>query len=113
MDQTIYILKNLKWWLTQYSEKQDASILKLKQVPTLSQIVDWVGFVVDAKFAALISGTDSHDLLREINAMVLVQNELCEKMKDIPGTKLQFISKRALPKSHAAVGAYSIELLSL
>ena len=113
MDQAIYVLNNLKWWLGHYAEKQQATISKHKTVPTLSQIVDWVGYVVDAKFTALVSSADSHELLREINAMILVQNELCERMKDIPGTKIQFITRKSMPKSHGAIGAYSIEVLTI
>ena len=78
-----------------------------------SQVVDWAAAVVDAKFATLVHSAESHDVLREINALLLQQQELCEQMTGISGLLGRLMEGQPLPRSHAEIGAYSIEILDL
>jgi len=115
LDGIIFIIKNLRWWLARLNEASAAekSDAATAVIPTQAQILDWTCAVIDAKFATLIHSIESHELIREINGLLQQQHELCEQMMGMAGLLGRFMDGKALPRSHAEIGPYSIEVLEL
>eukprot|EP00038_Savillea_parva_P005301 m.150871 g.150871 ORF g.150871 m.150871 type:complete len:460 (-) comp11689_c1_seq3:344-1723(-) len=128
LDGVLFLVENLRWWLAEHRDspavadealaaplvsRQRTGRKTLGPTPTQAQVLDWIAAIVDAKFSTLIHSIETHQLIREINDLLQEEHEVCEQMMGMSGLLERFINGKALPRSHAEIGPYSIELLNL
>uniref|UniRef100_A0AAQ4R2U1 Nucleolar protein 11 n=1 Tax=Gasterosteus aculeatus aculeatus TaxID=481459 RepID=A0AAQ4R2U1_GASAC len=77
--------------------------------PSLTQVMDWMGLLLDAHFTVLVMTPDVKDLLLNLHRFVKSQVRFVSELGKIEGS-LQELDKMALKRD---VGQYSIEIIEL
>ena len=117
IDAAVGIVQGIRMWLTLHADNQRDALciagVVHGPVPTLAQVVMWLGFVIDSLFTVLVLAEESHALLDAINDIVLGHTELCKQFRDQLGLLPYFFARKQLPGSHAEIGPYTIEYVDL
>ena len=104
----------IAFWLQYYADHEQANQAQLKcsgPIPVFSQVVLWLGHIIDSHFLALVLSDESHGTLTRLNDILLLHTDLCKQLRDHVGLLSHFLSKKPLPGSHAEVGPYTIEYI--
>eukprot|EP00042_Codosiga_hollandica_P029811 m.167678 g.167678 ORF g.167678 m.167678 type:complete len:642 (+) comp53179_c0_seq3:22-1947(+) len=76
---------------------------------TFSQVVDWISYLFDAHFSALILSPEMHPLLLQIRKQSSQFTDMCEEIRDFQGLLGQIKARKRIPDTAGTVGDYSIE----
>lgn len=115
LELVLAVIKIIAMWLQYYADNEEATQAKMRctgPVPTFSQVVLWLGHIIDAHFLALVLSEDCHETLGRLNEILLTHTDLCKQLRDHVGLLSHFLSRKPLPGSHAEIGPYTIEYIS-
>ncbi|OCT60842.1 hypothetical protein XELAEV_18046864mg [Xenopus laevis] len=108
-DQVMFFLRYLLYLYLKFNENITINHPG-KQMPTVSQIVDWMSMLLDAHFATVVMLSDAKALLNKIQKTVKSQLKFYSEMNKIEGC----LAELKELKCPARVSArYSIEVLQL
>ncbi|XP_064180347.1 nucleolar protein 11-like isoform X1 [Anguilla rostrata] len=107
--QVILFLQYLHFLYLKCSQKNVGSQTSGLRSPTVTQIVDWVGLLLDAHFTVLVMAPDAKELLSHLHKFVRSQVKLFSELGKIQGSLQEL--HRAKPSED--VGQYSIEVVEL
>lgn len=117
IDAAVGIVQGIRMWLELHADNQRDALCMVGAVhgpvPTLAQVVMWLGFVIDSLFTVLVLAEESHTLLDAINDIIIGHTELCKQFRDQLGLLPYFFARKQLPGSHAEIGPYTIEYIEL
>ncbi|XP_018089371.1 nucleolar protein 11 L homeolog isoform X2 [Xenopus laevis] len=108
-DQVMFFLRYLQY-LYQICNENITVSLPGKQVPTVSQIMDWMNLLLDAHFATVVMLSEAKSLLNKIQKTVKSQLKFYSELNKIEGC-LAELKELKCPASVSA--RYSIEVLKL
>lgn len=77
-----------------------------------SQVIEWVGLVLDAHMARLLLMSDSQQMLVDLKDIVQKQAQMCEAMQDLQAYMHVLDSRAHLPALNAT-GVYTVEVIHL
>ncbi|KAK3583613.1 hypothetical protein CHS0354_039436 [Potamilus streckersoni] len=80
--------------------------------PSNTNIVDWLGLLIDSHMTQLVISPDAHVLLLNLHNIVQSQVEFCEELADVEALLAQLKEKSSLPQKQR-VGQYCIEVLHI
>ncbi|CAJ1053693.1 nucleolar protein 11 [Xyrichtys novacula] len=105
----VLFLQYLQYLYMKYSQDAFPQMHGLRS-PSLSQIMDWVGLLLDAHFTVLVMTQEAKGLLLNLHRFVKSQVRLVSELGKIESS-LQELNKRRGKKTD--IGKYSIEVIEL
>lgn len=106
--QVTIFLQYLQFLYLKYSHEAGVQIQALRS-PTMAQIVDWVGLLLDAHFTVLVMAPEAKRLVSGLHKFVRSQVKLYAELDKIEGS-LQVLKKAKQPEDFAL---YSIKVIKL
>ncbi|KAJ8283661.1 hypothetical protein COCON_G00025110 [Conger conger] len=106
--QVILFLQYLHFLYLRFSQDVSSQTTGLRS-PTITQIVDWVGLLLDAHFTVLVMVPEAKELLSQLHKFVKSQVKLFSELGKIQGS-LQELHKL---RPSEDIGQYSIEVIEL
>ena len=82
------------------------------RVPTLGQLSEWIGLVLESHFSMLVLTPDAHPLLRSLHAVLSDHVNLCRSLASLQGY-LNVLAQRSALTSQPESRDYRIEVLHL
>eukprot|EP00741_Cyanophora_paradoxa_P008058 tig00001250_g7797.t1 len=115
--ETAVLLRFLRKWLRRYvrhreGEWRAAGAATGERIPSLGQLLDWAGMLLDAQFAALALRPELRPLVTDTAALCRALTLSCARLAPIKDY-INFIVAEKGPLPSRPIGAYTVELVEL